>query len=242
MNHLREIVEAAGAGQVLPSEHFKSEPFARAVIGLTIASAERAVCFDLGEIDERYPYEIEPALVRMPHHECWFEASVPAEKLLLGVYAVTLGAKVVCAIFARLNATWVLAGYYDGDQDLQTGRTIPAAMGVVNSGVMTLVAVFLTALHCRNVHRVEHTPAAALQKARARRGKQPLFSYWTLDLDLDPSDESARTNGGTDIRVRLHLRRGHPRQYAPGAWTWVRAHLVGDGKLGYVHKDYRVAS
>lgn len=98
------------------------------------------------------------------------------------------------------------------------------------------VKAFLSALHCSNVRRQEHAPDVKLQKARARRGKAPLFSYWTLQLD-GKSDRGA-DHGGTHASPRVHLRRGHPRQYAPGKWTWVQAHAVGNRAAGIVHKDY----
>lgn len=98
---------------------------------------------------------------------------------------------------------------------------------------------FLTALNCCNVRRTEHKPDTALQKARAKRGKQPLFSYWTLDIDLDHAQTDRESMGGTHASPRLHLRRGHARQYAEGKYCWVQPHVVGNKKLGMVHKDYR---
>lgn len=92
-------------------------------------------------------------------------------------------------------------------------------------------------MNCTNVGRQEHKPDAALQKARAKRGKQPLFSYWTLELN-GRDGGAAQSFGGTHASPRVHLRRGHPRQYAPGKWTWVQPHAVGNRELGMVHKDY----
>jgi hypothetical protein len=105
--------------------------------------------------------------------------------------------------------------------------------------VIDVMAAFLSALNCTNIKRVEHRPDAKLQKARAKRGKQPLFSYWTLELDLSRA-ESSESLGGTHASPRLHLRRGHPRQYAPGKFTWVQPCAVGNKKAGMVHKDYAV--
>jgi hypothetical protein len=95
---------------------------------------------------------------------------------------------------------------------------------------------FLSALHCCNVKQEEHHPDAKLNKARAKRGKAPLFSYWTLQLD--GKTERGNDHGGTHASPRVHLRRGHPRQYTPGKWTWVQPHAVGNKAAGMVHKDY----
>jgi hypothetical protein len=99
------------------------------------------------------------------------------------------------------------------------------------------VCGFLSALHCNNVKRVLRTPPEKLQRARKKRGKPPLFSYWVLVLST-PSAESSEGVGGIHSSPRLHLRRGHPRQYSPGKFTWVQPHVVGNKSLGMVHKDY----
>ncbi len=46
--------------------------------------------------------------------------------------------------------------------------------------------------------------------------------------------------GGTHASPRLHLRRGHPRQYAPGKYCWVQPCVVGNKAAGMVHKDYAI--
>lgn len=97
---------------------------------------------------------------------------------------------------------------------------------------------FFSALNCSNINSVEHSPSEKLQKARAKRGKQPLFSYWTLEIDLPKSRAVGEDYGGTHASPRLHLRRGHPRQYAPGKYCWVQPCVVGNKAAGMVHKDY----
>jgi hypothetical protein len=44
--------------------------------------------------------------------------------------------------------------------------------------------------------------------------------------------------GGAHASPRLHLRRGHARQFAPGKWTWVRDCAVGNKVAGVISKDY----
>jgi hypothetical protein len=102
------------------------------------------------------------------------------------------------------------------------------------------VTRFLSALNCININRIEHKPSEKLQKARAKRGKQPLFSYWTLEIDLPKSRAAGEDYGGTHASPRVHLRRGHPRKYAPGKYCWVQPHVVGNKAAGMVHKDYSV--
>lgn len=60
-----------------------------------------------------------------------------------------------------------------------------------------------------------------------------------LDIDLDHAQTDRESMGGTHASPRLHLRRGHARQYAEGKYCWVQPHVVGNKKLGMVHKDYR---
>lgn len=102
------------------------------------------------------------------------------------------------------------------------------------------LAAALSAINCSNVSRIETVAPPKLNAARARRGKPPLYSFYTLQL----GHARAGSHGGSGQRgpgVRLHLRRGHPRQYRPGEWTWVQPHVVGDKKLGMVAKDYALA-
>lgn len=101
------------------------------------------------------------------------------------------------------------------------------------------IGAFLSLLNCSNVPRIEHGPPAALQKARKRRGKLPIFSYWTLDLSQ--SYIHGAHLGGFHTSPRIHLRRGHMRQYQVGRWCWVSPHAVGNKALGVVHKDYKMA-
>ena len=95
-------------------------------------------------------------------------------------------------------------------------------------------------MNCSNIIKVEHNPDEKLQKARIKRGKKPLFSYWTLQLSIPNEREEGASLGGTHASPRVHLRRGHARQYAPGKYTWVQPCAVGNKSLGVIHKDYAV--
>jgi hypothetical protein len=100
------------------------------------------------------------------------------------------------------------------------------------------VILFMICLNCSNIKRLEHKPDHALQKSRAKKGKLPLFSYWTLHLD--GRSESGESLGGTHASPRVHIRRGHPREYTPGKFTWVQPAVVGNPRMGMVHKDYAI--
>lgn len=96
----------------------------------------------------------------------------------------------------------------------------------------------LAVLNCSNIVTRRHDPDPKLQKARAKRGKQPLFSYHTLEIDPQASREAGVDQGGTHASPRVHLRRGHIRKFAPGKWCWVRETIVRGITPGMVHKDY----
>lgn len=104
----------------------------------------------------------------------------------------------------------------------------------------SFVSTFLSLLNCKNVERELHEPSPDSKKRRAKQGKPPLFSYWTLDL----SERRAANAGfgGTHSSPRLHLRRGHFRRYAPEKTCWVNPHTVGNKELGMVHKDYSMSA
>lgn len=211
---------------------------------------EQAVCFALGCIDHTVALTAIPELCRLPYQTCWFEAEFqneddPTRRVCVGMLCSEEEGGFNAAVFARhTSGWWVLAGVVHADslQDNEMLVQCPAVDGARRQmHVMTYgVKAFLSALHCTNVRRQEHVPDAKLQKARAKRGKSPLFSYWTLQLD--GRCERGHDHGGTHASPRVHLRRGHPRQYAPGKWTWVQAHAVGNRAAGVVHKDYRAGA
>lgn len=114
-------------------------------------------------------------------------------------------------------------------------------MGQPNVEVRHLIEAFyayLIALNCCNIKRTEHKPEPSKQSVRRALGRQPLFSTWTLEIDLQRTESEMPGQGGTHASPRLHLRRGHARQHKPGLWCWVQPHVVGDKSLGMIHKDY----
>lgn len=109
-----------------------------------------------------------------------------------------------------------------------------------------IVNSFLLLLGCKNITTETHDPPAKLNKARQKRGKQPLFTYHTLVLKpVGKKQESIPKHLWNN---RIHLQRGHFKTYtqdAPlfGSITgrfWWQPHVRGQNREGVVMKDYEV--
>lgn len=72
--------------------------------------------------------------------------------------------------------------------------------------------------------------------------EQPLFSTWTLSINIPKERRESVALGCSHASPRVHLRRGHPREYRPGLWTWVQPCAVGAKENGMIHKDYRAVT
>ena len=166
------------------------------------------------------------------------QQNVEASPINIGVMATDVDDGMLATVWHRTEGDWsYFFSFKTNRKENSQAFDIDAAEFDIGKQVIDVVLAFLSAINCTNVRRAEHKPDAKLQKARAKRGKQPLFSYWTLELDLS-RPESSESLGGTHASPRLHLRRGHARQYAPGKWTWVQPCAVGNKSAGMVHKDY----
>jgi hypothetical protein len=237
MNHLRELIEQ------WPEGGRGTEAVLRAV-------ASQAMCFWAGDVEDILKLEPIPAICRPPFPVSWVEGSSISKATgsvaflgLLTVSSSNVPEHDVVGAFVKVHGEWdflgsalvlwggIEEGGDDGDE---------AVLGVHGTALMNaalcMARRFWSALGCTNVERQEHFPSDALQKARAKRGKAPLFSYWTLQLN--GRSEKGPYLGGTHASPRVHLRRGHARQFAPGRYTWVQPHAVGNVKAGIVHKDY----
>lgn len=221
-----------------------------------LGRASSAICFDMGELADLRRIADASVLPwqRMPFERCWFEYQ-PQANAVSGLLVERQNDCLQIATFNRAPARkrWDFCGWVVlPDEGLGTPPSVKeTASYVVNTGELGLprllsilcaqgleaTQTFLAVLGCQNVEKVEHRPDVALAKARAKKGKPPLFSYWTLVLR--GKNERGEYMGGTHASPRAHLRRGHIREYAPGKTTWVQASVVGNKALGMVHKDYR---
>lgn len=246
-NHLRELAECISRRDIEVNA-LLSEQHIHAAMLIAEKRAQRAICFDAGAIDSFHGLRIIDELSVLPYDDCWFECDriIDGYQVTLGVLASKIENGFDALVFTRLSDGWCYSFFFR----TEVGKSQSDAVGIdsKNSGEVEMakmaigfVRAFLSALNCTNVRRVEHKPDAKLQKARAKRGKQPLFSYWTLELDLSRPESSERL-GGTHASPRLHLRRGHPRQYAAGKWTWVQPCVVGNKAAGMIHKDYALVT
>lgn len=239
MNHLRQLLDTPiDKLFTYDQKHFHS---AHQIFSSTAADA---VCFDIGEASALESLGFINELCVLPYKTCWFECVVNDHKpMLLGLLAHQHESGLISMFaWAKQGARWVYLFASDAPNltpDSSTLVVFPKDGRGSFYYYTKCVAAFLSALHCTNIRRQQHEPDAKLQKARAKRGKKPLFSYWTLELNN--RQEGTGTAGGTHSSPRVHLRRGHPRQYTPGKWTWVQPCAVGNRANGLVNKDYRAS-
>lgn len=239
MNHLRDFLDCIDGG-TYPSIGPDSES---ADFDRYIREAQNAICFFGGDGEGISKLQAIDDLAVLPFDVCWFEffGIDNGNQVTIGIVAIKNADGFDLCAFHKRGGRW----YYVCEvQSLVTPGKILLYQGWPELGVgfhtnqSYLVRAFLSAMNCTNVARTEHRQPDKLQKARTKRGKKPLFSYWTLELTRDRAEGTQL--GGTHSSPRLHLRRGHPRQYAPNKWTWVQPCAVGNKALGMVHKDYRL--
>jgi hypothetical protein len=103
-------------------------------------------------------------------------------------------------------------------------------------------------LHCKNIKEVEIEPDQALQKARKRRGKLPLYGYHILKLNVSVEEKHriyGVENSEDKIHMRHHMVRGHFKNLqhdkfkCKGLYWWPE-HWRGNPELGIVEKDYKI--
>lgn len=237
-NHLMELKETKSLWLLDRHDRYIATENAKTALN----DIENCMCFDLGSFDSYQGIKAYPMEFRLPYDNCWFEFKYESEEVICGIRAFAISeSRTMLSMFVRddRNKEWsysysVVCGLVSEELkmkffDVEPPQEMPDEI--------CLICIFIQALRCKNVVKIEHKPDAKLQKSRVKRGKKPLFSYWTLEL-TDQKTESGATRGGTHASPRLHLRRGHPRQFKPGYWTWVQPCAVGSKKLGMVHKDY----
>lgn len=207
------------------------------------------VCFAMPPGEELKEFSHQAELVKLPYNVCWFECDYPAQSKIVHINTTRVGALaknfedgIRCTVFAKLLTRWDVVSSFDLQGDVVYPMSDVEYNNIeIGVSFANIMSRFLTLLNCKNVKRIEHKGSTEKQAIkRVKRGKQPLYSYWTLELSDLSSGNTHTGNGGSHASPRLHLRRGHPREYKPEHWTWVNPHAVGNKQLGVVHKEYNL--
>jgi hypothetical protein len=111
---------------------------------------------------------------------------------------------------------------------------------------LSMLNMILMLLSCKNISTEQHSPDAALNKKRIKRGKQPLFTYHTLSLK--PVGKAQESIPKHLWENRIHLARGHFKTFTPdkplfGKITgrfWWQPQVRGRNRNGVVMKDYSI--
>lgn len=234
MNHLHKFIDAGVTGVGTSIDGSLSEEEEAVHTSLVRDHVANAICFDAGYIlDIVDNFEVIPELVRLPFPVCWIE------------FRTDVGFRALLCIDRKDYFDVVPILFKDGawcgllQFSMRTGESLEGRESITKFANGFPLACFLSAMNCSNVYSVEDRPSVALNKARVRRGKQPLFSTWTLSISIPKERRDSVALGGSHASPRVHLRRGHPREYKPGSWTWVQPCAVGAKENGMIHKDYK---
>jgi hypothetical protein len=246
MNFINKVIDSYANNEIIVFSDLKHKMSPEEQIKRAFQA--NPICFDMGHESKFIGFQKIPELFCLPYDCCWFEGSLDQGDRF-GIACNQRENGVECAVFCRRSdKTEILflntAIINFVEKQINVGfASISHDKGIeaVAFLAIDLLAVYLSALNCVNVTRQEHQPDAALQKARQKRGKQPLFSYWTLNVDLERGPSSSEQRGGTHASPRVHLRRGHARLLSVGRYVWVQPCVVGSKAAGVVHKEYASA-
>lgn len=252
-NSFHALCESADARAIPCSKSFERDPeFAVACFDQFRSKYSSAICFDIGQKQQLIGMRMLPELFKLPYETCWFEGdriAPDSDSQKAGFFCFNgEDGSVVTQIYAKspISKQWVFLFYveslFNKSSDQITSLCVPSddMAQMLCTDLMGWLVAFLSALNCINIRRVKHSPDQALQKARCKRGKKPLFETWTLEIDLSKSDKETVGFGGAHASPRVHLRRGHARQHREGHWCWVQPCIVGNKDEGMIHKDYSV--
>lgn len=254
MTNLHDLIDSLHAGKVWdPSFRNNTKQVFPQQHSWVLAEAKNAICFDMGCCKDFPKLALIPDLMRLPYPVMWLEGAT--EDGMLGLMACEYddGPLSVAVFNKKPGVPWYWIGVFDvqtdGINDFRCkARARFSGDNSWNDECLEYAAKateilcrFVMALNCVNTKRVEHPAPKFMNQKRASKGKQPLFSFWTLHL-AGPASNDETPLGGTHSSPRLHLRRGHIRQYSPGKYTWVEACVVGNKQAGIVEKDYSFIS
>lgn len=127
--------------------------------------------------------------------------------------------------FSLSDATCELFGDYSGSK-----------LAIAN--MVSLAWSTFAVIGCSNIKSRDNQPSAALNKKRTKAGKMPLVAYKTLEIIVPNERVEGEFLGGTHSSPRVHLRRGHIRQFKNShSPIWIQACVVGSAH-GMIVKDY----
>jgi hypothetical protein len=239
MNHLREAIEHLTRRDFLiPGQWTDKE--GENIVNFILYNAESALCFYVGDPEWVSGIKSLVGVTETPSRVCWYECEFKAEDgehTILGLMTVHHEAKYQHVAIRRKRGQWSIR-HTAREVDGGMMEVCPPESAREAEMLACLRNVFVSSMRCTNIHKDENKPDAKLQKSRAAKLKLPLFSYWTLHI-RDKSN-GHKIGLGDHASPRLHIRRGHIREYKDGMYTWVQECLVGNGELGYVHKDYDI--
>ncbi len=241
-SHLRDLIESVNKnGPIYPGD---MSPLSIELAYSYISKhAEDAICFDAGPGCDFDDVKVIDGLVRLPYGVCWIEVSGPSSTLVGCLYSAC-GTDVepqdMGQIWAKINRQWeylcTFTQFHGSSEIVVLPDWSPRLTEDALGDFINIFRSVLCVLNCRNIQKVKHDQPAKLQKSREKKGKKPLFSYWTLHVGEHASHGGETREGHAS--PRLHLRRGHFREYQPGKYCWVQACAVGRKENGMIHKDY----
>ena len=221
--------------------------------------SQNAMAFDIGTSADTLNIKIIPEYCRLPYDVIWIEVVFNTKESCEGVSRVGALLKKVdyqpevngrtlegdnfykfqiytLSFGASKTNTWTLSDIGYGS-DCKSEEFIAIVNDILTASCMGTISRFLTILKCTNVYVDEQEPGS-MSKRKARKYKIPFFSTWTLRIKQ--RNVLSGSQGGHHASPRVHMRRGHIREYAPDRITWVQPCVVGNKSLGYIHKDYAV--
>lgn len=214
-----EIVDT-GSGQPQSMQQWSWEQ-----IGVFVVEHDWAAAFeraDLGEMQER-------------------KAPYP-----LSCFELTISGKRVCAVLDESADSYVVAvltkeGWLVLNGELEffdyAGLDYSGLLPAIASQVDAILVALDSGVATTSVLRA----SLALNKARAKKGKLPVYDYHAVKLARRSRPEPLPDGAppGERQAPRLHFRRGHWRHLTHHK-VWVNWTLVGDPDLGFIDKHYRL--
>ena len=246
-NYITEFYKQVTENKVTGYGGMEPSHIAAAIV-LATGKIKEAIVFDFGDAESLENIKLEETYMMAPYPVVWCEISLPSDYGERGQFGflvfdeqIDQNTKVIknrFCLFLKKSGRWKLFNFGEfGSNALFACGNTDKYMQQVSMGVLGVYYRALLAMECTNVEMVENKPSNA--RKLINKGNLPLFSTWTLHIKQQPN-QSKMNNGGTHQSPRVHLRRGHRRQYSAGKYTWVNPCMVGNKKLGMINKDYEL--